>query len=437
MIKNKKVTAWLVLSICIVSAFATVANAADGAKLSQIVQLGEKNNPVVFAQQQRERQATAALNETTAKMMPKLNAIYGSLWSQNPIIDLGSLGGLAELVGNKNPMTDKNIYAAAAVLTQTIYAGGSLSSMKAAAKLALEATKAESIRTTQTVDNVVRRTYFAYKRAEAKQEVARTAVKLANDHLKQAEQMFASGIVSKADVLRAQVAVADADLNLIRATNALDLSLVALERAVGAEIPKELLAGEDAGTFELKEEGNVNEAYNSRAELKMYDLHSKRAAKIARASMGQSLPQILGYATYANIANTAWPEGNGSWYAGLAARWQLFDSGETHARTEQARSQSKELLYRLEDKKNEVKMEVRQAELNLKAAKARYEVAKRQLTQSEEDYRIAVLRYKENVGTNLDMLDARLAYTDSQSNVVDAKYDIAIAEANLFFAVGK
>jgi len=420
-----------------VMTFATVANAADGAKLSQIVQLGEKNNPVVFAQQQRERQATAALNEATAKMLPKLKAIYGTLWNEHPFVDLSGLGPVAELLPKNNPLTDKNLYGAAAVLTQTIYAGGSLSSMKAAAKLALEVTKAESIRTTQTVDNAVRRTYFAYKRAEAKQEVARTAVKLANDHLKQAEEMFASGIVSKADVLRAKVAVADADLNLIRATNALDLSLVALERAVGAEIPKDLLAGEDAGTFELKEEGNVENAYNSRAELKMYDLHSKRAAKIARASMGQSLPQILGYAGYTNIDNKVWPEGNGNWHAGLMAQWQLFDSGETHARTEQARSQSKELLYRLQDKKNEVKMEVRQAELNLKAAKSRYEVAKRQLTQSEEDYRIAVLRYKENVGTNLDMLDARLAYTDSQSNVVDAKYDIATAEANLLFAVGK
>jgi len=434
MIKNKTKIAILTL---MVMTFATVANAADGAKLSQIVQLGEKNNPVVFAQQQRERQATAALNEATAKMLPKLKAIYGTLWNEHPFVDLSGLGPVAELLPKNNPLTDKNLYGAAAVLTQTIYAGGSLSSMKAAAKLALEVTKAESIRTTQTVDNAVRRTYFAYKRAEAKQEVARTAVKLANDHLKQAEEMFASGIVSKADVLRAKVAVADADLNLIRATNALDLSLVALERAVGAEIPKDLLAGEDAGTFELKEEGNVENAYNSRAELKMYDLHSKRAAKIARASMGQSLPQILGYAGYTNIDNKVWPEGNGNWHAGLMAQWQLFDSGETHARTEQARSQSKELLYRLQDKKNEVKMEVRQAELNLKAAKSRYEVAKRQLTQSEEDYRIAVLRYKENVGTNLDMLDARLAYTDSQSNVVDAKYDIATAEANLLFAVGK
>ena len=55
------------------------------------------------------------------------------------------------------------------------------------------------------------------------------------------------------------------------------------------------------------------------------------------------------------------------------------------------------------DMKNSIKMDVTQAELNLRSARTRLEVATRQVTESEEDYRIAVKRYEGNVGTNLDM----------------------------------
>jgi outer membrane protein TolC len=87
--------------------------------------------------------------------------------------------------------------------------------------------------------------------------------------------------------------------------------------------------------------------------------------------------------------------------------------------------------------KNTIKMEVTNAELDLRSSISRLEVARRQTAESEEDYRIAVRRYEEQVGTNLEMLDARLALTKSRTEAVDAYYDILIAEANLRCSMGK
>lgn len=82
-------------------------------------------------------------------------------------------------------------------------------------------------------------------------------------------------------------------------------------------------------------------------------------------------------------------------------------------------------------------MEVTQAELNLKSAESRLVVATRQSNEAREDYRIATRRYAESVGTNLDTLDARLALTNSLTELATAMYDIKSAEADLRYAIGE
>ncbi len=108
-----------------------------------------------------------------------------------------------------------------------------------------------------------------------------------------------------------------------------------------------------------------------------------------------------------------------------------------HAKRAEAQARSKEMLMTLEDMKNSIRMEVTQADLNIRSAQSRLEVARSQLASSREDYRIALRRYDEKVGTNLDTLDARLALTDSMSEVVNAIYDIKTYEADLLYAMGE
>ncbi len=435
---NKKI----LTAILLTAALATSAAAADCENLRQLIELADKNNPVIFAQQQKENRVEAVVNENAAKMGPKLTGIYAAMWQENPIFDMTSLfSGLSPMIQIpevNNAFTKNNIFISAAVLTQTIYAGGSLTSAKAAAKLARDATKAETVRITQTIENSVRRAYYNYKRAEAKKIVAEDALALTKEHLEQAQKLLKGGMIPKADVLRAQVAVSEAELNLIKAKNAIELAKTALRRITAADFPDTLLAGEDgARNYKDYVAADENKAFENRAELKMYDFYSKQAAKIAKAHQGETIPHILGFGAITANGSEAWPEDNKNWHIGLAATWKMFDSGEAHARTEQAKSQSKEFLYRLEDKKNEIRMEITQAALNLKEALTRLEVAEKQYIQAKEDYRISALRYKENIGTNLDMLDARLALTNSRTNVVDARYDIVIADANLRYAMGE
>ena len=338
----------------------------------------------------------------------------------------------------------KNTYVSAIGFIQAIYTGGSLQALKLSKQLALDAVKTEEARVRQGVTNGVQVSYYNRKRAEEKQVVAEEAVSLTKDHMGRAEKLFNAGVVAKSDVLRSKVAVSEAELDLIRAKNAVELSLTAIEKAVGDTVTSadvsDGLPKRAASTLrqELRETppDALATAYEKRQELKMYSLLSQQAEKVARAAKGQLLPQIVGAAGYYTVDDSFFPTDNDEFKVGLAATWTIYDSGRVKAQTNQAKAQARELLSRLSDMKTTVKLEVTQAELNLRSAESRLNVAEHQVQTSEEDYRIAKRRYDESVGTNLDVLDARLALTNSRTELVDALYDIRIAEANLQYAMG-
>ena len=428
---KKIIPVGIVLILMIILSGAAVAFSAEPQELERLVLKARESNPLVSAAEERVNRAEGALQEAGAKMGPKFGAGIAAIWPKDRLMPIEGI-----------PVDFGNVYVAAAGFVQTIYAGGSLFASKEAAKLARDAAVAEKERISQTVANSVRAAYYNWKRASAKKMVAAEALKLAGDHLGRAERLFRSGLVARGDVLRSKVAVADAELALIRAENAVSISAAALENAVGA--PPEI---SEAGAAQPEyvpskealtdRESNIKAAYENRMEIRMYDLMSRRAAKVARAAEGLLLPQIIAAGGIINSGDEFFPSGNEEMVFSLMARWTVFDSGEASAKTKQAKAQGREFLHLMDDMKNRIRMEVTAAELDLRSSLSRREVARRQVSESEEDYRIAVRRYEEQVGTNLEMLDARLALTKSRTEEVDALYDILIAEANLLYSLGK
>ena len=428
---KKIIPVGIVLILMIILSGAAIAFSAEPQDLERLVLKAREGNPLVSAAEERVIQAEGALQEAGAKMGPKFGAGIAAIWPKDRFMPIEGI-----------PLGFGNVYIAAAGFVQTIYAGGSLSASREAAKLARDAAVAEKERVSQTVANSVRIAYYNWKRASAKKMVAAEALKLAGDHLERAERLFRSGLVARGDVLRSKVAVADAELALIRAENAVSISAAALENAVGA--PPEV---SEAGAAQPEyvpskealadRESNIKAAYENRMEIRMYDLMSRRAAKVARAAEGLLLPQIIAAGGVINSGDEFFPSGNEEMVFSLMARWTVFDSGEASAKTKQAKAQGREFLHLMDDMKNRIRMEVTAAELDLRSSLSRREVARRQVSESEEDYRIAVRRYEEQVGTNLEMLDARLALTKSRTEEVDALYDILIAEANLLYSLGK
>ena len=71
------------------------------------------------------------------------------------------------------------------------------------------------------------------------------------------------------------------------------------------------------------------------------------------------------------------------------------------------------------------------AYLNLRSAEQTIQSTQTAVAQGQESFRIATLRYRAGVGTNLDVLDAETKLTDARNNYVQALYNYNISIAAL------
>jgi outer membrane protein len=86
--------------------------------------------------------------------------------------------------------------------------------------------------------------------------------------------------------------------------------------------------------------------------------------------------------------------------------------------------------------KEGIALEVRQAYLTLQDAQKRLAVAQKGLAQATEALRLARVRFEAGVSPQLEISDAELAFTQAQTNLVNAQFDYLDAYAALLRAIG-
>ena len=336
---------------------------------------------------------------------------------------------------------DRNVYNASLNLVQTLYAGGSLRANRRAAELALSAVESESLRTYQETMNEVRVRYYDCLRAGAKIRVADEALKLAEEHKRHAERLYGKGMIPKGDVLHVEVSVNQSRLELVAARSDFDVSWAALEHAVGSKLEKgDVLDAWEADDEPVPPDGEISgdvvaAALARRPELNAYRFYGERAAQLVKAASGQRQPKVtLSGRLNSDHDDRSWADDR--WYVQFEVQWALYDGGAGTAAVRKAKAAARELLYVLENFSSQVRQEAVQAEIRLRSARERFELAKKQAATSQEDYRMAFRRYEARLGSNIDVLDAKRALVRSRTEYVDAVYDIAVAWSNLVCATG-
>ena len=108
----------------------------------------------------------------------------------------------------------------------------------------------------------------------------------------------------------------------------------------------------------------------------------------------------------------------------------LFRSAASHYRQIQAQAQ-------LEQMTAAVKLQVREAYLNLVTARQRVDVSRQAQSQADESLRILQNRYEEGLATITDLLQVETAHTSAQKNYLNALFDYRLSYAALELATGE
>jgi outer membrane protein TolC len=289
----------------------------------------------------------------------------------------------------------------------------------------------------------VRSAYYGLLRAESLVKVSAAAVAQSEEALKVARSQFNAGTVAQFDVLRAQTQLANNQQSLISARNQVNLSKNAFANSLGVDpgTPVELAAPtemKEKDPIPVFEESKLIEAaYQARPEARQAEISLTKAAKNIQL-FGRGLAPSLGASLSANYnPNPAFinNQTTGSISVGLTV--PLSDGGASKAQTEAARSDQRAAEIQKEQYRNGIKAEVQQAIIALRDAHERAQTAWGAVEQAREAYRIAQVRFREGVDTQLSVNDAQISLTQSETNIVNARYDYLTALARLNRALGK
>jgi outer membrane protein TolC len=238
-------------------------------------------------------------------------------------------------------------------------------------------------------------------------------------------------------VVKSESALAAAQLDVTSAENAVDLSGVALNEALGVDVRTayEIAVPPDPESVELARDELLAVALQRRPEVLAAQAQARAADAGLSAAKKAHMPSLSGSASYGWRAEH-FPPSRDYWNLGLSLDLNVFDGLLSEGREKQRRAQRNAAHDAVYLTQQRVAQEVVQSLLDLRTAGEQIVAAQASVASADEDLRLAQGRYLADVGILLEVLDAQTALTGAQVDLVQARFLYASARYALERALG-
>ena len=259
---------------------------------------------------------------------------------------------------------------------------------------------------------------------------------LAADFLKKTQARFDAGTVARLDVIRARVALAQAENDLIASERDVSVAEDALDRLTGQPVGTPVIAGD---TLSIPPplpalEALLSDAQRDRPELAQ--LSSERASARATTTLAREywLPDLA-----ISAQRDYGPEGTGALFsAGLALPVPFFHWSHVRGEIAESKHRERELSATNRDLQAQIAQDVRAAYASASTSLRQAVYLRDELLPSAlEAYRVASVSYSLGGSSALDVLDAQRSLIDAQTQFADALAAANSARADLSLAVGR
>lgn len=132
---------------------------------------------------------------------------------------------------------------------------------------------------------------------------------------------------------------------------------------------------------------------------------------------------------------------NGFWaptiLIGLTANIPIYDFGGRAARVERARLATQKVINQRNDVQRGIQLEVLNARTLFTANAKRLDVMKDNLAMAQRIYDTTQIKYREGVGSSVEVVQAEQTLYDTQANYLNALYETLVAKEDLFLALNR
>ena len=288
----------------------------------------------------------------------------------------------------------------------------------------------------------VKRAFYAVLLMKEMYEITRASFENAADNLRNVTAAYEQGLVAEFDRLQAEVQAENIRPMVLQSEHALKNAADGLKIVLGIDQDADIdVTGEmvyvavpvpDADqTIEIAYRGN----YGIKA------LEIKKDVDRAFIDYYQSeywpVLYAFGNYTYAGSDDRYNFQNYSSSIVGVTLSFNLFNGGRSRQRVQQARVTMNQTEQQLHQYRDYVAMQVKNKINDLQRVQSILEAQERNVQLAERAYSIAVVRYREGTGNQLEVQNADIALRQARTNRLNSVYDYIIARAELDHLAGR
>lgn len=317
-----------------------------------------------------------------------------------------------------------------ASITWPIYTGGKIRAANKAAEAKLMEAKVESENVIASeITNVLQR-YFGLKLAINVVEVRRKVVDGMQMHVHDAKKLEENGMLSHAECLHAEVSFVEANRELKKAQNTVELMQTALQNSLTLSQPvyptTELFITNAADDLKMF----VQSAQSQNPAVRKLEAKEILAEQALRNEQAGWYPSVFAFGR-TDIVNYQLSDYMPDWMVGVGMQFNLFDGLQKVRKTQAARMQQLEVEMWQEKAKLDLATGVTSVFQQLQQAADNYESAQTTLEFADEYLRIRQKAFSEGFATSTNVVDAQLHMAKVQTEALKAKFDYDVALARL------
>ncbi len=390
-----------------------------GEKLSvqKCVEIALEHQPAILSAIHAKTAAESRVGEAKSNYYPQVN-LFSSYSQLQQVLDHFQIPSYQE-------------YSVGGALSQTFYDFGRTSSQVNATKYSAEAAGSDVDNARINIILGVKAAYYAFLQSKRNVEVAKETVSLFQGHLDIALSSFKVGTRAKYDVTKAEVDLSNAKIALIHARNAERVAKVGLDTAIGVRADYEIVDDLDYKKYSISLEDALKKAFENRPDVRALSLRTQGAEKTTEAARSGYLPTLAGSAQYSTQANLA-----DAWAVGVTLTVPIFSGFSTQYAVNESLANYNSMVSSQQQLSLNVYNEVSQAYLNMAEAEETIPASELSVRLARENMDIAEGRFKEGVGTSIEVSDAQTTLSNAKLAHIQSLLNYKLTQATLERSIG-
>ena len=345
----------------------------------------------------------------------------------------------------------RNMFAASIMVTQPIYMGGGITAANEMARINQELARNMSDNTRQTTLYAIDNAYWLAVSLKNKEQLARKYLELVQKLNDDVHKLIREGVATKADGLKVDVAVNNAEMSITQVEDGVALAKMYLCQLCGLPLDGNLaLADEqhiDNGLTLSEEELSPQAAavpadtlYCNRPEVRMLENAIDLSIQTTKLTQALYRPHVAltggVLVSNPNLYNGFEKKFKEVWNIGVIVQVPIWNWHEGRYKVNAGKNATAIAQVELEDLREKISLQIEQSRFKVKEAQKKVAMARKNMASAEENLRCANVGFREGVMTITEVMEAQTAWQKAQTQKIDAEIDAKLSQIGLRKALG-